>query len=375
MTLCSPQSNRRKAFTLIELLVVIAIIAILIGLLVPAVQQVRAAAARTQCQNNLKQMALAMHNFHDTYKVLPFGAAGNTYYYSTWMAVLTPYIEMGPLWTNFINNPAFGATLETAAPFVAGMYTTPGPPVISTINWQLDGGGSATSGPNERNSSQAPGTNFSNLFFCPSRAYPRFSGASTGSFPGACCDYAVCVGSMGNPTTFTTPPTAPMPVFSVNTTTQPYVFTFTSAGGSNNNGAFYQTTYGVGIRLTQITDGTSTTFMMGEKQLSVGEINSATDACIWMAQSTAAASSQAQSWAATAGGYVNPTTGLPTATFGAGPNSTVMNQFNFGSWHNGGSVNMAFCDGHVESLASSLPATTLTALATRNGGEPVPAYD
>ncbi|MFK7777105.1 MAG: DUF1559 domain-containing protein, partial [Gimesia sp.] len=67
--------QRRSGFTLIELLVVIAIIAILIALLLPAVQQAREAARRSSCKNNLKQIGLAMHNYHDTHRTLPMGSA------------------------------------------------------------------------------------------------------------------------------------------------------------------------------------------------------------------------------------------------------------------------------------------------------------
>jgi len=108
------QVTRRKAFTLIELLVVIAIIAVLIALLLPAVQQAREAARRTQCKNNLKQMGLAFHNYHDTTLYMPnagglTGAAApgfnNTAYWthSQWVSIL-PYVDQAPLYSQWSFN-------------------------------------------------------------------------------------------------------------------------------------------------------------------------------------------------------------------------------------------------------------------------------
>ena len=112
--------NRRRGFTLIELLVVIAIIAVLIALLLPAVQQAREAARRSTCKNNLKQIGLGLHNYHESFNVFPPGyvdssaAAGQGDY--SWMAMLLPQVDQAPLYNQLrVGNVSFSANMAIAA--------------------------------------------------------------------------------------------------------------------------------------------------------------------------------------------------------------------------------------------------------------------
>ena len=111
--------KKRQGFTLIELLVVIAIIAILVALLLPAVQQAREAARRSSCKNNLKQLGIALHNYHDTHGVLPASTVAcitNTNYRDTcWMgwsglSMLLPFMEQGPLYDSLDFNRDWNST-------------------------------------------------------------------------------------------------------------------------------------------------------------------------------------------------------------------------------------------------------------------------
>jgi prepilin-type N-terminal cleavage/methylation domain-containing protein/prepilin-type processing-associated H-X9-DG protein len=305
MFAASPRCRRRAAFTLIELLVVIAIIAILIGLLVPAVQKVREAAARMQCQNNLKQLGLGMHSFHDAYKVLPYCRTGGHSQDNTWAVILLPFIEQNSLYTTWFS---------TAIPNLDGPQIVSTTPRIAINDVRFN---------KTIRTASAPLNNLVPLYFCPSRREPQISGANGSNLTGSCCDYAV-------------------------------------VGGDNvlNTGAFHiNDGYGVGIRLTAITDGTSSTLMIGEKHLRQADIGvGSIDGCIYSATPAGMSFRQAG-------------TNFPLAL---GANDPTQNG-QFGSWHTG-VTNFVFCDGHTEALNNSLAVSTLDALATRAGGEPIPSY-
>ncbi|WP_437229633.1 DUF1559 domain-containing protein [Planctomicrobium sp. SH661] len=152
----SPSTHRLRSsrtcgsgFTLIELLVVIAIIAVLIALLLPAVQQAREAARRSQCNNNLKQLGLALHNYHDVHNTFPpgtrfcFRGASPDWGMSFWISIL-PYIEQAPLYNQLDLNvapgfPAAGGNFNQLGGAIPPVGVCPSSPLPSSISMTVGG--------------------------------------------------------------------------------------------------------------------------------------------------------------------------------------------------------------------------------------------
>jgi prepilin-type N-terminal cleavage/methylation domain-containing protein len=138
----SRNSGDRHGFTLVELLVVIAIIALLIGLLMPAVQRVREAANRIKCGNNLKQIGIAMHMYHDNYRTLPTSRLSD--FHATWAVLIMPYIEQDNLYKQWVLPNTYYSQTAVARLTPVPIYFCPSrrthqtPPVASIMGDQDD---------------------------------------------------------------------------------------------------------------------------------------------------------------------------------------------------------------------------------------------
>ncbi len=308
-----------KGFTLIELLVVIAIIAILIALLVPAVQKVRAAAARTQCVNNLKQLGLAVHAYHDANKRIPPNATTPNYSWAsdqntaganvwTWIARIMPYIDQGPVATQF-NIPDgtyLNAQSKGAFTIVFPVLKCPADPsgTTSATDWANWNGVSVSL----INYKGVSGSNWG------------INGTGTGTFT----------------TNFRV--TDPDPFFG-------------QFGLDRGNGIFHRSDGARKLTLVGITDGTSNTLMIGESSHTFDQ--------------------HCGGWAFP--NYVHGTCSIPlnykdpTGNRGSWPN-----RYSFYSFHSQGG-NFALADGSVTFIRESINITTYRAMATIGGGEVIPA--
>jgi prepilin-type N-terminal cleavage/methylation domain-containing protein/prepilin-type processing-associated H-X9-DG protein len=316
-----PRTKTRAGFTLIELLVVIAIIAVLIGLLLPAVQKVREAAARTKCANNLKQLGLAVHAYHDGFNQIPPNAKTINYNWArdstvagpntwTWIARILPYVEQGAL-ANQYNIP--NGTLGQAQ---AGIAT-----IIPVLLCPSDG-----------TETSNPATDWANI--------PGISLGLT--------NYKGCSGSNWGFNTSSTFTTA-FPVADLSLGPSPGI---AEDGLDHGNGIFYRTDGNRRLTLTGITDGTSNTFMIGE------DLHSLDQHC--------------GGWAYP--NYVNSTCAIPLNYADPGHTYTNWpNRYSFHSNHPNG-ANFCFADGTVRFVNDSINIDTYRALATIHGGEVINAY-
>ena len=314
------QRTFRRAFTLIELLVVIAIIAILIALLVPAVQKVREAAARTQCTNNLKQIGLACHQVHDANKHFPSGGWGWNWIGvpqmgagpqqpGGWLYVILPYMDQ----ENLMNA---GGNL-TGAAFTAQMQVLMATPV-KIFNC-----------PSRRNGGPYPDTR-GGVYYTADSTGATYSVASNGMM--ARCDYAACCGDNVNQDELSG---GPIPAPPTN------VSAYAQAPSTVFSGVIFQ---GSQVKMQQIDRGTSNTFLIGEKHMNITLYMTGTDGgdneCMYVGMDN----------------DVNRCTGDVTGSNLPLLDSNTTNTFDFGSSHLQG-LNMLLCDGSVQWFSYQIDPT------------------
>jgi len=393
---------RRRAFTLIELLVVIAIIAVLIGLLLPAIQKAREAGYRAKCQNNIKQLALAALNFQNDYGFFPPAVLlqdGYEYTYATYgyyappppiqqqgwnfFEALLPYVEQGALYSAIQPSFTYAQQQSASNPSI----TLPGGGTVPSYANQLLNANSQYSltGYNTQyiNCTSAagiwpgtpPGSTFVQTFVCPSDLVYPITTYTTNTWTytlnpftagSATANYNVGTIHMGANSYVCNIGTCSLKTSSSGSKSYPG-----TEASMNDDGVMY---FNSSVRPLDVTDGTSSTILFGEKYHWDPVYDSYQSSTSNYIQNVAG-----WPWVNTnallddiGGSPINPINylippGTPSGTQGNDARLTT-----FGSGHPGG-ANFAFCDGSVHFLASTTNVpNVLVPLCTRAAGEVIP---